>query len=77
MITAHEEYLRLGLNGQERQRHYRELLQAQIEPHLLEEIRSSTNGNYALGNKRFREEIAQMLDRRVTPGKAGRPVKEY
>jgi putative transposase len=77
LITAHEEYLRLGLNGQERQRHYRELLQAQIEPHLLEEIRSSTNGNYALGNERFREEIAQMLDRRVMPGKAGRPVKEY
>jgi putative transposase len=47
-----------------------------LEPGLLKEIRSSTNGNYVLGNDRFKKEIADMLNRRVTPGKAGRPVKE-
>ncbi|MEA1933967.1 MAG: hypothetical protein U9N60_06000 [Thermodesulfobacteriota bacterium] len=31
---------------------------------------------FALGNQRFKEKIAAMLDRRVTPGKAGRPRKK-
>jgi putative transposase len=39
------------------------------------EIRLATNGNYALGNERFRQEIAGMLKRRVSPGKPGRPTK--
>ncbi len=75
-ITPHEEYLRLGSTDEQRHQHYRELLQVHLEPNLLEEIRSSTNGNYALGSERFRKEIGQMLERRVTPGKAGRPIKE-
>jgi len=30
------------------------------------EIRKATNGNYALGNTRFQQEIEQMLKRRYT-----------
>lgn len=47
-----------------------------MEPELINELRQSTNGNFVLGNERFNEEIAYMLKRRVSPGKAGRPVKE-
>mgnify|MGYP001812919910 CR=1 FL=1 len=43
---------------------------------LIDEIRQATNGNYVLGDERFNREIELMLQRRVTPGKAGRPVKD-
>jgi hypothetical protein len=39
----------------------------------VERIREATNGNYALGDRRFQAEIEQALGRRVTKGKAGRP----
>ena len=38
----------------------------------MERIREATNGNYALGDRRFQAEIEQALGRRVTKGKAGR-----
>lgn len=52
------------------------LFNAHLEPGLINQIRSSTNGNYVLGNDRFKEEIESMIKRRVSPGKAGRSVKE-
>jgi len=42
----------------------------------VEEIRSTVNGWYALGNERFKAQIAEMLERRVAPGAPGRPRKE-
>jgi putative transposase len=47
-----------------------------MEPGFIDQIRRATNGNFSLGNPRFTEEIAIMLGRRVTPGKAGRPCKQ-
>ncbi len=34
-------------------------------------------GNFALGDSRFVDEIAEMLGRRVTPGKVSRPRKNH
>jgi putative transposase len=76
LVTPHEEYQRLGLTEEARLKNYRALFESHLEPGVLEEIRSSTNGNYVLGDNRFKQEIANMLNRRVTPGKAGRPVTE-
>jgi len=45
-------------------------------PRFPEEIRSTANGGFALGNKRFKAQIAAMLARRVEPGAPGRPKKE-
>ena len=42
---------------------------------VIDDIRSSTNGNYVLGNQRFKDEISAILKRGVVPGKAGRSVK--
>lgn len=36
-------------------------------------IREATNGSYVLGSERFRNQIAEMLRRRVTRGSPGRP----
>ncbi len=71
-------YKALGLTKETRQTRYRELFQYKLEPGLVDEIREATNGNYVLGNDRFKEEISKALGRRVKPGKAGRPAKiEY
>ena len=74
LITAHAEYEKLGCLPAERQDNYRALFHAHLDQKHVDEIRQATNGNYVLGNARFQEEIARMLQRRVTPGKRGRPA---
>ena len=73
LLTPHEEYLRLGRVELDRRKTYRELFKAHIALDIDDQIRSATNGNYALGNQRFQDQIAKMVGRRVTKGKAGRP----
>lgn len=75
LVQPHELYLGLGADMAMRQAAYRELFRQELEPGLVDEIRKATNGNYALGDARFADQIAQALGRRVQPGKAGRPRK--
>ena len=76
LLRPHPVYLSLGRTGAERQAAYRELFRHELESGLVDQIRQATNGNFALGNPRFTDEIAVMLGRRVIPGKAGRPCKK-
>jgi putative transposase len=76
LLSQHPLYTALGQSNEERCRAYRKLFQAHLEPELIDEIRQATNGNYVLGDSRFGAEVEAMLQRRVTPGKAGRPVKD-
>jgi putative transposase len=69
LITPHEQYRSLGRSA------YRELFSAHLDPQRIDEIRRATNGNYALGNERFAEEIEQVLKRRAVPGRSGRPAR--
>ncbi len=75
LIKPHFMYEALGLTKTMQKTNYRELFRYNLEPGLVDEIREATNGNYVLGNERFKEEIGKVLGRRVQPGKAGRPVK--
>jgi putative transposase len=75
LLTPHEEYRRLGASEDERRAHYRLLFKTRLDSQTVTEIREATNGNYALGNERFREEIAQTLRRRASRGKSGRPAR--
>ena len=75
LLNQHSLYMSLGRTKKERLAAYRELFRYELDPGIIDEIRHATNGNYALGNERFKEEIAQVLGRRVTPGKSGRPRK--
>ncbi|MGB5763011.1 MAG: transposase, partial [Sedimenticolaceae bacterium] len=52
---------------------YRQLFRNQLDPGLIDQIRQATNGNFALGNDRFKEQIAAALGRRVRPGRVCRP----
>lgn len=75
LLTHHPLYQGLGRTDTERQTAYRELFRYELESEEIDKIRKATNGNFALGNSRFKEEISEMLGRRVTRGKAGRPRK--
>lgn len=76
LVTAHEQYRRLGHTDEARQAAYRALFRAHLDQDLVQDIRDATNGNYALGSARFKEEIARVLSRRVSPAMAGRPAKQ-
>ena len=73
LLSPNDSYLGLGKTVEERQKTYRELFLHEFDPGVIDEIRHATNGNYALGSERFKEEISWALRRRVTPGKPGRP----
>jgi putative transposase len=74
LVTPHEVFLALGETESERRNAYRALFRERLAPRELEEIRVSANAGYALGNERFREEIAAVLGRRAGPGTPGRPA---
>ena len=73
LITPHEEYLRIGRDEPTRLEAYRALFKAHLDEEIVGQIRSATNGNYALGSERFQKEIEAALGRRARRGQAGRP----
>ena len=75
LITPHSLYLALDATPAARQAAYRELFRHELEPRMVDAIRQATNGNFALGDWRFGEEITWALGKRATPGKSGRPCK--
>jgi putative transposase len=72
LLTAHDEYLRLGRTPDERQGAYRDLFSL-VNGNDLEQIRTATNAGYVLGSASFKAMMARKLGRRVERGKAGRP----
>jgi len=76
LITPHPLYKKLGQTDAERQRAYYRLFSHELTTEKIDTIRKATNGNFSLGDNRFQTEISEVLGRRVTPGKAGRPTKK-
>lgn len=76
LLSPHSLYLALDADPGQREAAYRELFRYQLDPGVVDAIRQSTNGNFALGDSRFASEIAKILGRRVVPGASGRPRKE-
>jgi len=75
VLSPHPLYMALGEDSNERSEAYRELFRHHLDPGEVDKIRAATNGNFALGNARFLDEVSKALGRRVTPGRAGRPKK--
>ena len=73
VVTAHDQYRRLGATAEARCAAYRRLIDEQLDPMLVDAIRVSTRGNYALGNPPFQAEIESTLGRRAHRGNPGRP----
>ena len=76
LLTPHAQYQGLGRTDAERKTAYQSLFNAHLDPDTVKAIRNATNGNYVLGDNRFKEQIERILNRRVAPGKSGRPTKE-
>lgn len=76
LITPHDQYLQISALKEDREFQYRQLFRHQLDPGLIDEIRDATNGNFALGSVRFKSEVSAALNRRVVPGRSGRPGKE-
>jgi len=76
LITKHDQYMRLAFDSKSRAERYRELFRYQLSPGLVDEIRAATNGNFALGSGRFKDEVSTMLKRRVVRGQPGRPLND-
>lgn len=72
LVTPHERYLALGPDAGRRQAAHRVLVDDGVAESTLAEIRGATNGGWALGSKRFREEIAALLGRRTQAATRGR-----
>ncbi|MFZ4536714.1 transposase [Propionivibrio sp.] len=75
LVVPHALYQALGPDPSSRLAAYRELFRYELEPGLVDAIRQATNGNFALGDARFGEQIALALGKRALPGKSGRPRK--
>lgn len=76
LIHPHSLYQKLGDTPTERFASYRALFDSRLEQGVIEQIRSATNGNYALGNDRFAEDVEKLLGRRATRGIPGRPARK-
>ncbi len=75
LIQPHPLYLALATDPSTRQAAYRDLFRDQLDPELINALRSATNGNFALGDSRFTDQISRAIGRRATPGTSGRPRK--
>jgi putative transposase len=71
LLSPHASVLALGRTAQERHAAYRELFREDLPPDVMHKIRDTTNGGFALGSDRFRQEIACTLGRRVERQKRG------
>jgi putative transposase len=75
LADRHRLFGRLGADPVERQKAYRELFRAALDPDFVDQLRAATNGGWALGGARFKRQIAAALGRRVAPMPKGRPPK--
>lgn len=75
LLTPHPLYEALGPTEAQRRANYRELFRFELDPGMIDEIRSATNGDFALGDERFRRQVESALGRRASPGRSGRPRK--
>ena len=72
LAAAHALYRALAPTPAGRQEAYRALFGAPLDEAFLTELRAATNGGWALGDARFKRQIAKAMRRRVAPLPKGR-----
>jgi len=75
LLSSHELFDRIGRNPDERYKAYRALFRTALDDGFVDGLRAATNGGWALGDERFKRQIAKALGRRVAPLAKGRPPK--
>jgi putative transposase len=71
LLSLHPAIAALGRTPAERHAAYRELFRDELGPKLIDQIRTMTNGGFALGSERFQKQIAETLNRPVVRQKRG------
>ena len=67
LLTGHALYQALGRSADAREKSYRALFETPLAKDFVDALRAATNGGWALGSERFKDEIAKALKRRVAP----------
>ena len=67
LLRDHRLYRGLGRSPAERRGAYRALFGPPVDPAFLDELRAATNGGWALGDERFKRNLATALGRRAAP----------
>lgn len=75
LVGDHALYRGLGRSPGERRETYRALFEAHLDPAFLDCLRAATNGGWALGDERFKRNLATALGRRAAPLPRGRRRK--
>jgi putative transposase len=75
LVGDHALYRGLGGSPAERRDAYRALFGPPGDPAFLDKLRTATNGGWALGDERFRRNLATALGRRAAPLPRGRRRK--
>jgi putative transposase len=75
LVTPHVTYQSLGQSLKGRLQAYRALCANDLDAEVVHRIETALAHNHVLGNDRFRSEIEKMLQRRLGPGRPGRPRK--
>ncbi len=75
LVSEHALYQALGASTELRQAAYRALFDPPLNAGFVDALRAATNGGWALGSERFKQQIARALGRRVAPAPPGRPVR--
>jgi putative transposase len=73
LVSIHPLYRALARTVAERRSAYRALFRSSLDVGFVDALRAATNGGWALGNERFKLQIARALKRRVAPLPRGRP----
>jgi len=77
-LTPHLSYKALGSHSEERCRVWRELFSNHLDYQQLHAIREALNLELVLGRDDFKDKVAKMTNRAVSPGQPGRPrIEEF
>ncbi len=76
VVTTAAMYEALGIDRLGRVKAYRGIFRHHLDPGVVDEIQTATQGNYALGSDRFKQQVEAALGRRAVRGVAGRPRKK-
>jgi putative transposase len=74
LLSGHALFDGLGTSPVDRQKAYRGLFRTAPDADFADALRAATNGGWALGDARFKRQIAKALGRRVAPLPKGRPL---
>jgi len=73
IVIAHDLFLAISPNRDERRCHYRELFRVESNDDEIKEIRNAATFSMSLGSDRFKSDVEVMLGRTIGHSRRGRP----